>query len=976
MPQKPTDEIDLSDIEDDSEIDLSDIEDVKLDDIEDAPVAVAPPVVQPPVVQEPEQSWYGKAWNKISEPLTDAPSRFAKTIADYVDDPNDEYSHPLASFGAGAIQGAGDVASGFTSPVNIAATLAGVKGLGYLAKGARAIGGLASGGSMAHGVGETFGSNKTIPERLWGVAEMAGGALGIHQAATYKFQPKTPVKTPEPVVDPALAETVKKNAAQVAEAQALITKKMGPNKTEGMTDGEIVERANTIKATEPVIEPIRKKIPSKVKDGPISAIYKGMQETGLGDSIPQYDIINGPSHGSTVGTETLKKMGIEVPKSPEVANELPIVEAANAQRPRVLPQELRGAKPRYQNYEPKFVSDIDKALFIIAQDTPSKANSAYLDFAMKATGLDEAGAIAAGKTVRAKMKTLLKGQEAGEVLIPRQHIPESESVAPPIVPPVKPPVIAADAQLPKAPRRKVSVQMNGTAVDKITGEPVDLRTVRDIEVAPTDKIGPDETVKIPDEILELEKTPKKKRDEHAVARAMNFFRAVKTSFDASFPFRQGLGQIHTAGWRNSWNGMIKSIGSENAYKVVQESVENHPMYKQAMEDGLALPDMTERMEEMHHSTSAENLPILGRAIKSSGRAYNAFALKMRIDNYAAMINNLERLSDIARNKGSARTGMFAANTRFGDFGVNTKYSPLDMGAWEKNRQGMSRVQKFFDPDSVDSIDPRKNQVLRKQVAEMINVTSGRGNLGWGEKIIGELNVAVFSPRFVKSRIDMLNPARYMMASAPVRKEYAKSALAMAAFWISTTQLARQLPDTEVNNDPDSSDFGKIKIGNTRFDPPAGLQQYIVLMHRIASGERTKVDGKTVQMGRGIQGWPTAVAEFGLNKLAPVPSVAKKYLFRNGKQPFEVGEELIRLMMPMPVETFFEIIQEEPWLLPGILPAATMGASSVGIGTQTFGGKKGDPKVFGGYFPPEKNAFGQGYPSRDTEIKLTGKDWFQ
>src|SRR5688500_5706607 len=73
-----------------------------------APVVDTPPIVTPPVKPESEfsplertvaglpqleeeQPWYKKAWNAVSEPLTDAPSRFAKSISPYIDDPSSDY---------------------------------------------------------------------------------------------------------------------------------------------------------------------------------------------------------------------------------------------------------------------------------------------------------------------------------------------------------------------------------------------------------------------------------------------------------------------------------------------------------------------------------------------------------------------------------------------------------------------------------------------------------------------------------------------------------------------------------------------------------------------------------------------------------------------------------------------------------------------------------------------------------------------
>lgn len=92
-----------------------------------------------------------------------------------------------------------------------------------------------------------------------------------------------------------------------------------------------------------------------------------------------------------------------------------------------LPNNLKGAKPRYNmgktSYSPEFESDLDKALFIIAQKTPSKQDAQYLKYVMDTLDTDEANARALGKMVRDQLKTILKGQPAGAVKIPQIHNP-------------------------------------------------------------------------------------------------------------------------------------------------------------------------------------------------------------------------------------------------------------------------------------------------------------------------------------------------------------------------------------------------------------------------------------------------------------------------------------------------------------------------------------------------------------------------
>lgn len=142
---------------------------------------------------EAEPSMLSKAWHMAADPLTDLPSRFAKSVADYIDQPvnrDDTYLSGVAArakgFGAGAIQGIGDLMSGLTSPLNIATTAAtmgsgaAVKaGLPGAARGLSLIGKGLSAPVVAHGAINLLDPESTMGERGQGLIEMAGGASAM-----------------------------------------------------------------------------------------------------------------------------------------------------------------------------------------------------------------------------------------------------------------------------------------------------------------------------------------------------------------------------------------------------------------------------------------------------------------------------------------------------------------------------------------------------------------------------------------------------------------------------------------------------------------------------------------------------------------------------------------------------------------------------------------------------------------------------
>ena len=179
----------------------------------------------------------------------------------------------------------------------------------------------------------------------------------------------------------------------------------------------------------------------------------------------------------------------------------------------------------------------------------------------------------------------------------------------------------------------------------------------------------------------------------------------------------------------------------------------------------------------------------------------------------------------------------------------------------------------------------------KVIAKFINVSTGRSSLGPAMKWAESLNAVFFAPRYVLSRFQYLGMPLWMMAdkniSGRVKKaiamEYIRHATGVASFLTMAVALGALIggDDEEkptVELDPRSSDFMKLKIGETRIDPMSGFSQAIVLMSRVASGQRKSTNGEIVDLrGPDVkygQGGTSAVlGNFLRSKLAPIPGTA-------------------------------------------------------------------------------------------------------
>jgi hypothetical protein len=70
-------------------------------------------------------------------------------------------------------------------------------------------------------------------------------------------------------------------------------------------------------------------------------------------------------------------------------------------------------------------------------------------------------------------------------------------------------------------------------------------------------------------------------------------------------------------------------------------------------------------------------------------------------------------------------------------------------------------------------------------------------------------------------------------------------LLYGALWAAASLTGDDDKEPVIELNPRSSDFGKIRVGNTRIDPLSGLQQATVLLSRLFFGETKRLSGDVV-----------------------------------------------------------------------------------------------------------------------------------
>lgn len=383
--------------------------------------------------------------------------------------------------------------------------------------------------------------------------------------------------------------------------------------------------------------------------------------------------------------------------------------------------------------------------------------------------------------------------------------------------------------------------------------------------------------KLVEEIMKKRTTGQKLLE--GIQQIVNLPRAVMSSFDMSAPFRQGLALIsHPKAFFNSFAGMFKQFGSEKAFKAVQESIAAMPEYPLMKQGKLALTDVgtiLSNREEKFMSSWAEKIPAFGSVIKASNRAYVGFLNKLRADVFTDIIK-----------------------------GVRAGGNELD-------------------------------EKLVKEIASFVNTASGRGEKIFGVPIGNAgtfLNGIFFSPRLMASRITMLNPVSYISASPVVRKEMFKSLFTVLGSGMTVLGLAK-MAGADIGTDSNSSDFGKIKIGNTRIDIWGGFQQYIRMASQLISNKYVSTTGRVTTLGEGYK--PLTRYDIAMRQIeskeAPVLSFITAMLKQQDYkgQPVKVTEEIAKRFVPMVIGDLYDLAKESPELIPvGLL-------SPFGFGVQSY-----------------------------------------
>lgn len=309
-------------------------------------------------------------------------------------------------------------------------------------------------------------------------------------------------------------------------------------------------------------------------------------------------------------------------------------------------------------------------------------------------------------------------------------------------------------------------------------------------------------------VAERKALPPTQKVRYALGSFLDNLKTMKASFDDSVLGRQGwwLSLAHPiyalkakkAGWGAAF--------SEHEVYKREQAILAHPLYKKMVEAKLYLSPTAKGRTET----------------RSAEEAYYGGALA---EKYMPGVRLSERLYTVQLNELRIKAFQNIYNASRG--GVTARVLEKVPGVRSRGELSGDELQ---------------------AIGNYINLATGRGNLGSMAQAANALSKVFWSPRLVASRfqIGLGTPLYAAYRSSPrvgsaIAQEYLRSMAGLG------TIIGLALgAGAEVEDDPRSTDFGKIKFGNIRVDITGGIASSWVILSKILLGSK-KSNGKVVTL---------------------------------------------------------------------------------------------------------------------------------
>lgn len=269
---------------------------------------------------------------------------------------------------------------------------------------------------------------------------------------------------------------------------------------------------------------------------------------------------------------------------------------------------------------------------------------------------------------------------------------------------------------------------------------------------------------------------------------------------------------------------------------------------------------------------------------------------------------------------------------------------FEAGQWRERAELVDLYKGIFEARGKDLTDKK----FLSQFGEMVGDLTSRGKLK-NQGRADLYNKLFFAPRNLKANVKFLTSGGFSELDPSIRAVYAKSLLkTVAGTAVILATMDHYIPGS-VDFDPRSSNFGKIKIGNTRFDVTGGMSSLLTLAARTVptphngkwsnyykSSSNNQITDLRNPGATGQNGWDVLV-NFATGKASPAASTLINILSGEtfvGDKP-TVASEAKNLFLPLPIANYEEL-KKDPNSANDVLGVI---ADALGVGTNTYAAQK-------------------------------------
>lgn len=370
-------------------------------------------------------------------------------------------------------------------------------------------------------------------------------------------------------------------------------------------------------------------------------------------------------------------------------------------------------------------------------------------------------------------------------------------------------------------------------------------------------------------------------------------KAILSSMDFSYPLRQGVMMApgHPKEFFTSFTPMFRAAATEKGALAIQDGILGDPRTLAViMKNGTratmgfgevkdkigllrSLDAASEAGEEAFRGSLAERIPLLGRGVRASNRAFTTFGNKFRSDTFDTIVNK-----------------------------------------WVQ--QGV--------PLTEDRMQALGN---------MLNRFTGRGTLMNDNRLTQVLQATWWAPQYRVAAPEAL--AQLLHKDGAIRLEAARNLVAFVGTGMAILTAAKLSGQMDVNANPMSSDFGKIRVGNTRVNIWGSTNVLARTIAQItvnlAEGNPEKAQSVALRYMRSglAPEWSFAVDVANKRNYIGQPMNASKGV---------INRELQQRLIPLAAQDISDAVQEavkDPSLGKIATAAVSAPLSIFGTGVQTY-----------------------------------------